>query len=214
MLAAGKALRPSSFLFSIRSLRDCSPPYSMARHFDPSLAVVKARNPGNKPIHLLWRNKTKPKFQHLLPHSSTQQMTSKIVVPCMFQNLENLGNIESCGHCRGKVLSLFRRRMCWEASINFMINCDHKCEMSLKAFLYTNKKNYTSEFRDAIILPCIRLWRTDTVSFKVATSFDNRCTIRFSVQGCRNIYTIPKVVFFPLHQHSVQVIQKNNTTTK
>lgn len=45
MLAAGKAFRPSSFLFSIRSLRDCSPPYSMARHLDPSLAVVKARNP-------------------------------------------------------------------------------------------------------------------------------------------------------------------------
>ena len=45
MVAAGKACRPSSFLFSIRSLSDCSPPYSMARQLVPSLAVVKARKP-------------------------------------------------------------------------------------------------------------------------------------------------------------------------
>lgn len=45
MFAAGKAFRPSSLLFSIRSLRDCSPPYSMAKHLEPSLAVAKARKP-------------------------------------------------------------------------------------------------------------------------------------------------------------------------
>lgn len=45
MSAAGNAFRPSSLLFSIRSLRDFSPPYSIARHLEPSLAVVNARKP-------------------------------------------------------------------------------------------------------------------------------------------------------------------------
>lgn len=43
IVAAGKGPNRSALLSSIKSLRDFSPPYSMARHMLPSLASVNAR---------------------------------------------------------------------------------------------------------------------------------------------------------------------------
>ena len=43
IMAAGKGSRLSLFRSSIKSFRDFSPPYSIARHRLPSLALVKAR---------------------------------------------------------------------------------------------------------------------------------------------------------------------------
>lgn len=43
IVAAGKGPKCFAHLSSIKSLRDFSPPYSMARHMLPSLASVNAR---------------------------------------------------------------------------------------------------------------------------------------------------------------------------
>lgn len=78
MVEAGKGPWCCALLSSIRSLRDFSPPYSMARHMLPSLASVNARYPSMTHTVLLLRGLWKPMFNPMLPNTCTPKSKSSV----------------------------------------------------------------------------------------------------------------------------------------